>query len=288
MLVICAIFLALACRVEALHAFGASLSRTNRMTRISSSFIETEIVGTQTVQSLNPKDPYSFSVEQLKDSILRVAATSNRGENSDRSEKEKVLRFVQLMEGQNPTDDPAMSDIAYGTWDLVYSDTNLFRSSPFFMAGRAVCEQGEQADRFNQFCDLHRAALAHTQIGKVRQIVSASCLVSEFETVGAVVPGLPFVIRGTIESTADIVSTEAGNAWVLNMRSTKIKTGTSNVPLLKNILDNSEGLPIQRLRSLLENVPAYTNPQPVFRSSFTTKTCAFRETRTTISLSTRM
>jgi hypothetical protein len=96
-------------------------------------------------------------------------------------------------------------------------------------------QQGEQADRFNQFCDLHRAALAHTQIGKVRQIVSAAVLVSEFEMVGAVVPGLPFVVRGTIESTADILST--GDAWVLSMRSTKIKTGTSNVCacVLKNL-----------------------------------------------------
>jgi hypothetical protein len=57
MLVICALVLALA-SVEAFHGFGSgSLSRTNRMTRISSSFIETEIVGTQTVQSSDAKDP---------------------------------------------------------------------------------------------------------------------------------------------------------------------------------------------------------------------------------------
>jgi hypothetical protein len=78
-------------------------------------------------------------VEQLKGSILRVAAASNRGENSDRAEKDQVLRLVQLMEGQNPTADPC-SDKAHGTLELVYSDANLFRSSPFFMAGRAVCE----------------------------------------------------------------------------------------------------------------------------------------------------
>ena len=34
-----------------------------------------------------------------------------------------------------------------GSWDLIMSDTQLFRSSPFFMAARSLLQDGEQADK---------------------------------------------------------------------------------------------------------------------------------------------
>ena len=41
----------------------------------------------------------------------------------------------------------ASYDDLLGTWELVFSDTQLFRSSPFFMAGRAVCKDGQEAEQ---------------------------------------------------------------------------------------------------------------------------------------------
>lgn len=155
-----------------------------------------------------------------------------------------------------------------GDWELLYSNTNLFRSSPFFMASRAICKEGAQANRFNRFCDLHRSALAHTSIGKVKQIVSPGLLTSEFETVGAVVPGLPVVVKGTIKSVAEIVSSNA-NDWTLQMVSTRIKEGTSNIPVFKRVLSSKRvQLPIQRLGKALERIPAYNAPFPVFSTTY--------------------
>ena len=39
-----------------------------------------------------------------------------------------------------------------GCWDLIMSDTQLFRSSPFFMAARSLLQDGEQADKVLCVC----------------------------------------------------------------------------------------------------------------------------------------
>lgn len=81
-----------------------------------------------------------------------------------------------------------------GAWEfrLVLNDTQLFRSAPFFMADRAVCADGAEARRYDAFCDLHRAALPVSTIGRVRQVASLRCsapsLTSEFEVRAGAVP----------------------------------------------------------------------------------------------------
>ena len=58
------------------------------------------------------------------------------------TEKAKAIEIIEQLESYNPTDAPCLSDLTKGSWELVFSNTNLFRSSPFFMAARAVCKVG--------------------------------------------------------------------------------------------------------------------------------------------------
>lgn len=205
-----------------------------------------------------------------------------RGESADEKEKAYGRNLVAQLESLNPTESPAQN--CAGTWELVWSDTQLFRSSPFFMAGRAVCSTPEQARQYDWFCDMHRAALAISRIQRVRQVVSATQVVSEFEvSVGAVpflesVPlpfpnkgyggGLPLTIEGSIVSTADIVgTTPGGGGWELLMDTVEIKG--SNVPLLRQVLDSGLKLGSRDLgRVLEENLDGYTNPTPAFTTTF--------------------
>ena len=114
----------------------------------------------------------------LKVALLALAARTNRGEIANSNEKERARELVRQLESYNPTPEPAMNELSLGRWELVFASTQLFRSSPFFMAARAVCKEGNEAASFNQFCDLHRDALAFTQIGKVLQIVTETKLSS--------------------------------------------------------------------------------------------------------------
>ena len=163
------------------------------------------------------------SVVATQNSLLRIAASTDRGQNADEAQKERASRLIASLESKAPERrDPPPADVVIpphlaGTWELLYSSTQLFRSSPFFLAGRSTCTTPEQARRYDWFCDMHRAALAISTIGTVRQVISRDGrLVNEFEVRAGAVPflsdflpglrysgGLPFTIDGAIVSTAD-------------------------------------------------------------------------------------
>lgn len=211
--------------------------------------------------------------------LLALAAGSCRGEAASESDLKSARSLVAELEALNPTPEPTLSPLCEGTWELVFSDTQLFRSSPFFMAGRAVCEDGAQAAQYDWFCDMHRAALAISTIGKVRQIVGRGSVVSEFEVSAGAVPflsdalpflrysgGMPLAVSGAIVSTASVES-NLGDAWRLLMDTVEIKG--SNVPLLRQALDAGLRLQTRDLGSALEaTVPQYANPRPKFQTSY--------------------
>jgi hypothetical protein len=61
------------------------------------------------------------------------------------AQKEQASSLISALELQNPTPKPTDSPLIHGRWELLYSSTQLFRSSPFFMAGHAVCFTPQQA-----------------------------------------------------------------------------------------------------------------------------------------------
>ena len=217
--------------------------------------------------------PFLQDRRPLKTAILALAARTKRGEIASKQEKELASELISKLESLNPIPHPCFSNdtvSCLGKWELIYTNTNVFRSSPFFMSVRAVCKEGKQADRFNMFCDLHREALAFTNMGKVIQIITEDSLTSEFETSVPLVPGLFFTVTGTIESNADIVD-KTGDSWTLYMDKVRIKKDTSNIPIVNNLLNDFPGLPIRTLGSFLEStssVTNYSNPRPVFRTRY--------------------
>eukprot|EP00560_Eucampia_antarctica_P001928 CAMPEP_0197833044 /NCGR_PEP_ID=MMETSP1437-20131217/17369_1 /TAXON_ID=49252 ORGANISM="Eucampia antarctica, Strain CCMP1452" /NCGR_SAMPLE_ID=MMETSP1437 /ASSEMBLY_ACC=CAM_ASM_001096 /LENGTH=308 /DNA_ID=CAMNT_0043436793 /DNA_START=237 /DNA_END=1163 /DNA_ORIENTATION=+ len=215
--------------------------------------------------------------------LLLSSSSTDRGQLASTEEKEKMELLIQQMEAiQDESAQPTMKDkMMTGTWDLVYSDTQLFRSSPFFMAGRAVCKTTEEAERYDWFCDMHRAALAISTIGKVRQvIVQNKRIVSEFEVKVGSIPflndiipfsysgGLPGTIDGAIVSTADITPTADGKSWEIYMDTVEIKG--SNIPLLRRLLDMPQvKLESRSLAAVLENTaPDYETPRPIFTTTY--------------------
>jgi len=212
--------------------------------------------------------------------IQSLAAITGRGEFATKDQRAAAESILRSLEDANPTPNPtfAASKIQ-GRWELVYSTTQLFRSSPFFMAGRAVCKTQDEANRYNWFCDMHRKALAISSIGAVRQIVSQEKIVSEFEVTAGAIPflsdftpfrysgGWPVTIDGAIVSTADIVSNTDGTAFELFMDTVEIKG--SNIPGLRQLLDGGIKLQSRQLAGVLESAPIdYENPKPLFRTTY--------------------
>lgn len=214
---------------------------------------------------------------QLKNSLLLTAASSDRGQLASVTQRDEVSSLITQLTDMDNNNNIDTTTTAVGTWELVYCSTQLFRSSPFFMAGRAVCETSDQAKQYDWFCDMHRAALAISNIGKVRQIISETQLTSEFEVKVGAIPflsdftpfrysgGLPLTIDGTIVSTASI-DTQTSTSYTLYMDTVEIKG--SNIPILRQLLPNLS-LRSRGLGDLLEsNMKSYSNPKPIFRSVY--------------------
>jgi len=237
----------------------------------------------------DPEKPATGMEEtsKLLQKMLMVASSTDRGQLANKTQKETMEEIISQLEAKNFSDGfrkPCETTEIEGTWELLYSSTQLFRSSPFFMAGRAVCQTEEEAQSYDWFCDMHRAALAISEIGKVRQIISSVRMVSEFEVNVGAIPflsdftpfkysgGLPFTINGAIVSSADITPTNQGTAWEIFMDKVEIKG--SNIPLLRSILDDERvALKSRSLGSMLEeNLSGYSNPRPIFGTTFLDET----------------
>lgn len=236
-----------------------------------------------TVMDVVEPVPVVEDLDKLKKSILLNAAQTSRGELDH--DRQPIETLVERLEASMDASMPV--EALNGKWNLIYSSTYLFMSSPFFMAARGVCEDGEEAERFNYFCKLHREALAFTQIGEVSQYINhlgdededEPTLVSEFESKVAVVPGLPIVVKGVIQSSStitDVVSVGSGEVardLRLMMDTVRIKKGSSNLPFANTFLDRFKGLNTREMSDFLEeNLPKdvrdYKAPLPVFRTTY--------------------
>lgn len=145
-------------------------------------------------------------------------------------------------------------------WDLCLSSTQFFRCSPFFQSIRAAASEiGENAGGVgvNEFgnsnfnapnfksiidnaFDIHDRATTASRIGRVRQTISPSSngdniqLISEVDLEVGVIPGLPFRVKGTVVTTANVVMDSiTSDAFELQIVSTRIKN--SNVPIVNQL-----------------------------------------------------
>ena len=245
---------------------------------------EEEPVITDTTAPVTSSSP-SLNVAETQKALLLVAASTDRGQYANIHQKEQVSSLLSQLESTyqpTPSDDGnnIISPSLTGTWSLVYSNTQLFRSSPFFQAARTVCKTSEEVQQFEWFCNMHRAALAISTIGEVRQVISKEGrLTNEFEVKAGAVPflsdftpfrysgGLPITVDGAIVSTADVTTNDNGE-WEIYMDTVEIKG--SNIPGLRSILDMDDSkLKSRDLSKILEdNVDSYEVPRPVLRTTF--------------------
>ena len=82
-------------------------------------------------------------------------------------------------------------------------------------------------------------ATTASRVGKVRQIIDKDNkeLVSEYDLSVGLLPGLPFRVKGTVVTSADL-NVVAPETWEMRVRGTKVNK--SNAPFLDQYLDDSE------------------------------------------------
>ena len=208
--------------------------------------------------------------DALKRELLLLASVTDRGTYATKDEQDIVIDLVAQLEALNPTEEPASH--CEGDWDLCYSSTQFFRSSPFFQSIRVAVGEDNKEIAENGF-DLHDQATVGSRVGRVRQIITSSQLVSEVDLEVGMLPGIPLSkAKGTVSdmlkcntkifpcfnfltsclylflSSLQVVTSASldvvdSSKWELRVQNTKVRG--SNVPFLNMFLDNLEfDLPI--------------------------------------------
>lgn len=167
-----------------------------------------------------------------------------------------LYSFADKLEFLNPTEKTATS--SEGTWDLIYSNTNLFRASPIFMSARSLAT-GDQSIKFNEITDRVINSLKFAKIGRVTQVITSTSISSEIETE---IPVFPGSVTGTIISMAEIDST-TDDSMTLVTDNIRIKEGTSNIPLFGELINNFSGVSVVSLANL-----ASQSPKPVLSITY--------------------
>jgi len=197
---------------------------------------DTSLLTTEPVVPESDED--SAFREKLKSEILALGAVTNRGQIASDDEKDLVIDLVYQLEAMNPTY-VTNDESSYGTWELVYSDVEPFRSSPFFMAVRDFF--GDDDERASTAFNLHRLATSTSEIGKVKQIIEAGSLTSEVDLKVGTIPSIPFAVTGTVISKASI--TPSGqDGYDVTVETTKVE----NSSVLK-FLDGLVEVPVKQI-----------------------------------------
>lgn len=174
---------------------------------------------------------------ELKRELLLLSSVSDRGLFLSTEEKSIVEDIVTQLEALNPTSETASQ--SYGVWDLVCTNTQAFRSSPFFQTIRSVLNDKTSAD--NAF-NLHAAATSVGKVGRVRQVIQENGkFTSEVDLEVGFLPGMPMTMKGTVITNAlfDIIGAEQ---WEIKIDNSHVKK--SNIPILDQLLDEMPNVPV--------------------------------------------
>lgn len=191
-------------------------------------------------------DPAALSLIEILEEEING---TDRGLFGFSSRKGKIASLIRDLEGLNPVNSPAESALNMGTWELIYSDTNFFLSSPFFLARQDACSAARGGKAFASYITNLQSSSSLGSIGTVRQIISESELISEINTISD-------SIDGAIVSTASIRPTLSGRAWDISL--SRLEVRGSNTYVVRQLMDikNGSNLPggdiMKRSRALLE------------------------------------
>lgn len=212
-----------------------------------------DLESTEKSVAVDTNEEDSVLRDELKRELILLSSVTNRGMCASTEEENLVTELITELEALNPTSDPALN--SQGDWELCYSSTQSFRSSPFFLAIRALLGDDNKAMADNAFT-IHDRATTASRVGKVRQIIDKDNreLVSEYDVSVGLVPGLPVRVKGTVVTSADL-NAIAPETWEMTVRGTKVNG--SNVPFLDQYLDdNAVEIPVGEVyKTLNGDVP---------------------------------
>ncbi|CAM9270202.1 unnamed protein product [Discosporangium mesarthrocarpum] len=157
----------------------------------------------------------SDEVAQIKNQLLQVAAATERGNLASKDQREDVELLVGRLAELNMDGTFSNNEDMLGSWTLVYSSSQAFRSSPFFATFQALLGRDGLAERIFALTDSFPSA----KIGQARQIVDgeANQLISRVEMslwpyrwISGVVETRSRIVNGNIAEQLEVIVDKTG------------------------------------------------------------------------------
>jgi len=136
-----------------------------------------------------------MDVGEVKERMLKLAALTDRGQRTNalvaatfQEEKAEMRRLCEALcnnaSSSAAAAAPPRKEHVAGAWDLVYSDVEVFRSSPFFLAVEKALGDKAKSDLFFKLHLLQTCSWGASTVGRVSQRIDfeRGQLESEFDT----------------------------------------------------------------------------------------------------------
>tara|TARA_B100000965_G_scaffold276970_1_gene234759 strand:+ start:319 stop:1059 length:741 start_codon:yes stop_codon:yes gene_type:complete len=189
--------------------------------------------------------------KDIKMEIFKISATTDRGQRLNKLispiYQEKLSEIDKLVKDlQDKTENINEKNLS-GNWELIFSDVELFRSSPFFLAIEKALNDKFKSDLFFKLHQLQVCSFGLSTIGKINQNINFENkeLTSSFDTIIFGLTTIPIfgwfkllpTFGGKVVTLANNLTLK-DNMLEMTLQKTKVTevNGLKRIPIFDNIL----------------------------------------------------
>ena len=188
---------------------------------------------------------------RIKEQIYKISASTDRGQRLNKliapvyqEMNHKIESLVEDLAKYNTVFNEKSFD---GEWELIFSNVELFRSSPFFLAIEDALGDKYKSDLFFKLHQLQVSSFGISTIGRISQNISFSKkeFLSTFDTTIFGLTTIPILgwfkllptFGGRVTTLSDNLSLD-GNTLTMTLQKTKVSEvkGLSRIPIFSNLL----------------------------------------------------
>ena len=189
--------------------------------------------------------------EQLKQEIYKLSALTDRGQRLNKLiapiYQDKSKEMNDLINELISYGKPITEELLSGEWELIFSNVELFRSSPFFLSIEDALDNKLKSDLFFKLHQLQVCSFGISTIGRITQKIDFNKkeFISTFDTIIFGLTTIPilgwFKLLPTFGGSVLTLSNELNlieDKLSIKLLKTKVKKieGLNKIPLLNNIL----------------------------------------------------
>ena len=189
--------------------------------------------------------------DEIKKKILQISAVTDRGQRLNKLiapvYQEKSREMNDLIESLKVYSSEISEQSLSGEWEVIYSNVELFRSSPFFLAIEEAINDKLKSNLFFKLHQLQVGSFGISTIGRISQEIDFDKkeFISTFDTTifgRTTIPVLGWfkllpTFGGRVITLSDNLVLK-DNFLKMNLQKTKVTKveGLNNIPLLSNLL----------------------------------------------------